>query len=114
MYQSVTTTHQDLVSPEYRFNLTGHAQQRMDQRGVSESVVEFVLEFGRKIYSNRALFHVIGRKEISKLEDQCPELKALEGIHVVTSTDGLSVITVYRNSNLRAVRPHKRRCRHLH
>ncbi|MCW8884898.1 MAG: DUF4258 domain-containing protein [Motiliproteus sp.] len=94
--------------------LTDHARQRMDQRGVSEQDVELALQFGRKVHSRRALFHVIGRKEIKKLGDKHPELKGLDGVQVLTSEDGESVITVYRNHDLRAIRPNKRKHRHLH
>ncbi|MGB2221966.1 DUF4258 domain-containing protein [Neptunomonas sp.] len=101
----------DVVDP---FELTEHARQRMMQRGVSEQAVMLALEFGRKIHSRRALFHVIGRKEISKLGDQHPELKELDGVQVLTTKDSESVITVYRNHDLRAIRPNKRKHRHLH
>jgi hypothetical protein len=94
--------------------LTEHARQRMDLRGVSEQVVELALQFGRKIRARRALYHVIGRKEIQALGAQHPELKGLDGLQVLTSVNGESVITVYRNHDLRAIRPNKRKHRHLH
>lgn len=96
------------------FELTEHARQRMDQRGVSEQAIELALRFGRKIHSRRALFHVIGKKEINKLGGQYPELKELDGVQVITTGDNESVITVYRNHDLRAIRPNKRKHRHLH
>lgn len=96
------------------FELTEHARQRMNQRGVSEQAVELALQFGRKIHSRHALFHVIGKKEINKLGDQHPELKELDGVQVLTTEDSESVVTVYRNHDLRAIRPNKRKHRHLH
>ncbi len=96
------------------YEVTDHARQRMDQRGISEGAVELALQFGRKIHARRTLYHVIGRKEIQKLGEQHPELKGLDGVQVLTSVDGESVITVYRNHDLRLIRPNKRKHRHLH
>ncbi|WP_417228309.1 DUF4258 domain-containing protein [Amphritea sp.] len=107
MSQKETGVFEDL-------ELTEHARQRMNQRGVSEQAVELALQFGRKIHSRRALFHVIGKKEINKLGDQHPELKELDGVQVLTTEDSESIITVYRNHDLRAIRPNKRKHRHLH
>ena len=107
MSQKETKVFEDL-------ELTEHARQRMDQRGVSEQAVELALQFGRKIHSRRALFHVIGKKEINKLGDLHPELKELDGVQVLTTEDSESVITVYRNHDLRAIRPNKRKHRHMH
>lgn len=94
--------------------VTDHARKRMGQRGVSEEAVELALHFGRKIHSRHAIYHVIGRKEIIKLGDQHPEMKELDGVQVLTASDGESVITVYRNHDLRGIRPNKRKHRHLH
>lgn len=96
------------------YMLTEHARQRMDQRGISEESIELILQYGRKIHSRRTLYHVIGRKEIQKLGIQHPELKALDGVQVLTSSDCETVITVYRNHDLRSIRPNKRKHRHMH
>jgi len=95
------------------FSVSDHARLRMGQRGVSEEAVELALTYGRKIHSRGAVFYVIGRKEISKLEDDMPEIATLDGVQVIASSDG-SVITVYKNHDLRAIRPTKRCCRHQH
>lgn len=91
-----------------------HAQQRMDLRGMSERDIELVLKFGRKIHSRRTVFHVIGRKEIKKYASECPELKELDGLHVLTVPDKGTVLTAYRNHDLRHIRPSKRKHKHLH
>ncbi len=94
--------------------LAAHARKRMDQRGVSEQAVQLALSYGRKIYSRRTVFHVIGRKEIARHGKQVPELLALDGVQVITSLDQYTVVTVYRNHELRGIRPTKRKHRHLH
>ena len=94
--------------------LTKHARKRMDQRGVKEDAIKLALQFGRKIYSRRALFLVIGHKEINKYGEQYPELKALEGLQVVVDVESLKVLTAYRSHDLRQIRPKKRKHCHLH
>ncbi len=94
--------------------LSSHARQRMDLRGMSERDIELVLKFGRKIHSRRTVFHVIGRKEIKNYASACPELKELDGLHVLTVPDKGTVLTAYRNHDLRLIRPSKRKHKHLH
>lgn len=94
--------------------LTKHARKRMSQRGVKEDAIKLALQFGRKIYSRRALFYVIGQKEITKHGEQYPELKILEGLQVVVDVESQKVLTVYRSHDLRQIRPKKRRHCHLH
>lgn len=91
-----------------------HARQRMGQRGVSQQAVELVLKYGRKIHSRRALYHVIGKKEIEAFGDTYPDIKELDGVQVLTTAGSDSVITVFRNHDLRSIRPKKRKHRHLH
>lgn len=94
--------------------LTEHARKRMEQRGVKEDALKLTLQFGRKIYSRRALFYVIGHKEIKKHGEQYPRLKALEGLQVVVDVESQKVLTVYRSHDLRQIRPKKRKHCHLH
>lgn len=94
--------------------ISSHAQQRMDLRGMSERDIELVLKFGRKIHSRRTVFHVIGRKEIKKYASECPELKELDGLHVLTVPQNGTVLTAYRNHDFRHIRPSKRKDKHLH
>lgn len=94
--------------------ISSHAQQRMDLRGMSERDIELVLKFGRKIHSRKTVFHVIGRKEIKKYASECPELKKLDGLHVLTAPDKGTVLTAYRNHDFRHIRPSKRKHKHLH
>ncbi|MBU2115352.1 MAG: DUF4258 domain-containing protein [Gammaproteobacteria bacterium] len=94
--------------------ISSHAQQRMDLRGMSERDIELVLKFGRKIHSRRTVFHVIGRKDIKKHASECPELKELDGLHVLTVPQNGTVLTAYRNHDLRHIRPSKRKHKHLH
>lgn len=107
------TNHLIYAESDY-LELSEHASHRMCQRGLHDWQIELVLKYGRKIHSRRAVFHVVGRKEIQKYGAKIPELKELDGIQVVTDSGNLSILTVYRNHDLRGIRPNKRRHRHLH
>ena len=93
--------------------LTHHAKIRMGGRGFASQSIDLVLGYGREIRSRGAVFHVIGKKEIEHFRKLEPRLKDLEGIQVVTSEDGM-IITVYRNRDLRQIRPVHRKQRHYH
>jgi len=75
------------------------------------SSVTKALAFGRVVHIRGASVHVIGRKEVSKLSREGIDLSSQEGVQVVCARDG-TVITVYRNRELRGLRPRRRRsCR---
>ncbi len=112
-HMSVTVSQQ-LNSLANAVLLTEHARKRMGQRGVKENAIKLALQFGRKIYSRRALFYVIGQKEITKHGEQYPALKVLEGLQVVVDVENKKILTVYRSHDLRQIRPKKRKHCHLH
>lgn len=93
--------------------ITFHAEMRMCQRGICANTLELILQFGRKIRSKGATFYVIGKKEIQKYNTIEPKIKDMEGMQVLISAEG-TVITTYRNKNLRSIRPCSRKHAHLH
>lgn len=93
--------------------LTDHAQMRMGQRGISERVVDMVLRHGRTVHARGATYRVVGHKEVSRCADRGIDLAEADGVHVLLASDG-SVITAYRNHELRKIRPTKRRHRVYH
>jgi hypothetical protein len=90
-----------------------HAQMREGQRGISQKQVVLAYQYGRVIHSMRAVHHVIGNKEIEKYDSVEPELNAMNGIQLVTSSHG-TVLTAFRNKDLRKVRLFKQSHKHLH
>jgi len=90
-----------------------HAQIREAQRGISPKQVVLAYQYGRLIYSRRAIYHVIGSKEIQKYGSIEPELKAMNGVQLVMSSNG-TILTAFRNKDLRKVRPFKHNHKHLH
>jgi hypothetical protein len=90
-----------------------HAILREEQRGISQKQIVLVYKYGRIIHSRRANYHVIGKKEIEMYRSIEPELKEMNGIQLVVSSNGI-LLTVYRNKDLRKIRPYKHSHKHLH
>lgn len=84
-------------------SLTCHAQRRASQRGINSRMVATALRFGRKTYQNGAIYYSIGRKEIRRYQDHFPELKHMNGVHVVLSMTG-NILTVFRNQQFNIIR----------
>ena len=106
----VTTVHQDGYdenTPLHSLLLTYHAHRRMAARRLSSETVTAVLTFGRSIHARGAEIRVIGRKEIARYRPQGVDLTPFEGVQLVCAQDG-TIITMYRNRDLRRLRPHKR------
>ena len=99
-----------LIAPELTNSL--HAQYREGQRGISKKQVMLAYIYGRVIRSRRAVYRVIGKKEIKKFGNIEPELKKMNGVQLVMSATG-TVLTAYRNRDLRKVRPYKHCHKHL-
>jgi hypothetical protein len=93
-------------------SLTKHAEERMDARSINAEAIDGVMCCGRVVYANKARIYFIGRKEVRQNARQGIDISAWEGIHVVTSLDGV-VITTYRNRDIRHLRP-RRRAKHAY
>lgn len=96
-------------------HLSEHARIRMAQRGLRDDAVLAAIDYGRRIRSRGAWFHVIGRRDVARARRFGVDLSEHEGVHVLLGEDG-AVITAYRNKNL-DTRPHGRRrnrARRLH
>jgi hypothetical protein len=94
------------TSPSDRL-LTQHAHWRMTARRLSPAAITAVLTFGRSIHTRGAEIYVIGRKEVAQYQSQGIDLTPFEGVQLVCARDG-AIITMYRNRDLRCLRPQKR------
>jgi hypothetical protein len=92
--------------------LSRHAEERMDARSIGAEAIEGVMRCGRVVYSNKARIYFVGRKEVRQHARQGIDISAWEGIHVVTSLNGV-VMTTYRNREIRHLRP-RRRAKHAY
>ena len=80
-------------------NLTEHAKNRANSRGVSQKAIELTMKIGRVTYSKGAMFFWIGKKEIKKFIKTIPDISKYEGVVVVCSSSGGAILTTYRNKN---------------
>ena len=98
-----------LIEMDYGVELTRHAWERMGGRSVSPARVKQVLRYGRVKHTRGAVIYVVGRKEVEHYAAHGIDLSDVEGVHVVCCND--RILTVYRNNNLRGLRPSRRRQR---
>src|SRR5690606_24015158 len=89
--------------------VTRHAWARMSGRAVSPRAVRAVVEFGRIRDVRGATIYAVGKKEVERFRREGVDLSELEGIQVVCAED--AVLTVYRNRDLRSLRPRRRPAR---
>lgn len=88
--------------------VTSHAALRMQQRGIPATLINEVLTYGRAIHAKGVTFRVIGKKEVTHFAQRGIDLSQAEGVHVLLEAGG-TIITTYRNHNLRGIRPSKRK-----
>ena len=81
--------------------LTKHASGRMSERSIKEWQIEQVLVYGRKSHNRKAVIYAVGHKEV---QANGRFLEPCEGIHVLCSPEDGTVITTYRNHNLKGLR----------
>ncbi len=91
------------VDPVVLLPLSRHAEFRHATRGISRQAMAAVLDYGRVSHIRGAAVHAIGRREIAAMARKGVDLSEHDGLHVVCATDG-TVITVYRNRDLRGLR----------
>lgn len=87
--------------------MTAHARTQSFARRLPESSVLTALEYGRELHTRGAVLFVIGRKEVAKARREGMDISKCEGVHLVCSSDD-HILTVYRNRNLRGLRPNRR------
>ena len=93
--------------PQPTYALTWHALDQMDARSLSRAAVSNALMYGRQTWTRGARIFVIGRREVQRLRARGIDLNPYEGVQVVTQPDG-TIVTVYRNRDLRGLRERKR------
>jgi hypothetical protein len=105
MVVSTRQQHGTPVPPVHRISL--HAQDQMYARSISAEALRSALKYGRTAWTRGARIYAIGRKEVQYYRAHGIDLARFEGLHVVESVEG-TIITVYRNRDLRGLRTDKR------
>ena len=83
--------------------LTQHARKRIQQRGLSDTDIQTVIRFGRKVKTKAAQHHVMGRREVKHFAPLGFNFSALQDVHVVVAIYGW-VITAYKNADFKSIR----------
>ena len=74
---------------------TYHAEQRMQQRAISEWAIAQVVQFGERIHKQKMRFCYLTKKEIGRYYNP-DQAKELQDIIVLMGQDS-AIITAYRN-----------------
>jgi hypothetical protein len=84
-------------------DFSDHAVDRMSRRRIAPDLAQTVVALGREIHTRGATVYFIGRHEVEREKRTGIDLRSLEGLCVVCSREG-TVLTVYRNRQLRGLR----------
>ena len=87
--------------------VSDHAMKRIDKRGIPAEAISVVIAYGRRVHVRGADVYFIGQKEASYGKVDGISFDKYVGIQVVCANDG-AVLTVYRNHNLRGLKPFRR------
>ncbi len=87
--------------------MTKHARARSFARHLPESSVLAALAHGREVHTRGAVLFVIGKKEVANARKYGEDISRSEGVHVVCTRED-HILTVYRNHDLRGLRPTRR------
>ena len=87
--------------------LTLHAKEQMCSRSISVSEVCAAVDHGRIHHDRGAVIYAVGKHEAELSQADLGGRGKLEGLQVVCSIDK-RIITVYRNVDLRILKPQKR------
>jgi hypothetical protein len=75
----------------------------MHTRRLSAEAVTVAVACGRVAWTRGARIYAIGRREVERYRARGIDLRACEGVQVVTKPDG-AILTVYRNRDRRGLR----------
>jgi len=82
------------------YTLSRAAWKAMTSHGFKQEDIENGLTYGRVLYSGKACFFIIGRREVARARKRGIDLRRQEGVHVVCSPEG-TILTIYRNHHVR-------------
>lgn len=84
--------------------LTPHARKRMTGRRIDAAAIHTVMTYGREVYAQGATHWQIGRREVHFYARQGLDLTPYEGLNVVCTANGETILTVLRNREGRRLR----------
>ena len=106
--------NQDVITDEITgFGFTQHAKRRMCARRITMDAVRAALDYGRVVYTRGAVIYILGTKELERCRKHGVDITQWDGLQVVCSHEG-TILTAYRNKNLRLLRPRRHSRRRWH
>ena len=78
-------------------NYNKHLSDRMQQRAIKQSTIDYVLHFGTEFHKTGVLFYFLRDRDLPQGDRNRPQLSRLVGTTVVVSAIDHSVITVYKD-----------------
>jgi len=76
---------------------TLHSAFRSAQRGLSDDEIEYVLQFGSQYHCGGALIYYLRRQDVPHTDQRIDWVMCLVGTALVVSSDGDTLLTVWRN-----------------
>lgn len=80
----------------------------MGERGFSEADIYLAMSIGQKIHASETLYYFLGKRDLATFGNLA---ERLEGLTLVFSKDGQTLLTVYRNRKWTQKIRHKKRKR---
>jgi hypothetical protein len=77
--------------------LSDHARLRATQRGYRENEIAYIIRHGQKHYRTGICFYFLGAKNVPYDDKRLNWVQRLIGTAVLVSTEGTTVITLYKN-----------------
>ena len=79
---------------------SAHAIQRMAQRNLTYSEIEYVCHYGQRLHRAGVVHYYLGKRDIPAPDRRDARIQKLEGTTVLMGGEHLDeVVTVYRNKN---------------
>ena len=88
------------ISPTF----TIHATRRMSDRVIHPSVVSIVMQYGHCHHVRGADIYALRRRDLDYCSNEVVDSERLEGVQVVCLPGSDTVLTVYRNGDLRSLK----------
>jgi hypothetical protein len=78
--------------------MTKHFQQRMNDRGISQYMVDLALTFGQRIFAHKSLYVFVGARQLLKMRACGHSVEdKMNGLTLVLNSSDRSLITCFKN-----------------
>lgn len=93
------------------FTLTYHAAERCAQRNLSHDDIQYVIQYGRRVYNAGTCEFFLGKQDIPRSDRTQQRITQLEGTVVQVDIKAGVILTVYRNRE-NGLKDHRRKSKY--